>query len=143
MKEKFEKLFKKLFSREVILYIIFGVLTTLVNWGAFYVLNGLCKMNDNLANIIAIVLAVLFAYFTNKDWVFHSEAKNFKERLAEFGKFMAGRAFTMILEFGLDALLFRTAIPKMITKVVITIIVVILNYFLSKFFAFSKKKNKV
>ena len=39
MKEKFEKLFKKLFSREVILYIIFGVLTTLVNWGAFYVLN--------------------------------------------------------------------------------------------------------
>ena len=42
---------------------------------------------------------------------------------------MAGRAFTMILEFGLDALLFRTSIPKMITKVVITIIVVILNYF--------------
>ena len=98
-------------------------------------------MNDNLANIIAIVLAVLFAYFTNKDWVFHSEAKNFKERLAEFGKFMAGRAFTMILEFGLDALLFRTAIPKMITKVVITIIVVILNYFLSKFFAFKKKEK--
>ena len=132
MKEKFKKLFKKLFSREVILYIIFGVLTTLVNWGAFYVL---------MANIIAIVLAVLFAYFTNKDWVFHSEAKNFKERLAEFGKFMAGRAFTMILEFGLDALLFRTSIPKMITKVVITIIVVILNYFLSKFFAFKKKEK--
>ena len=141
MKEKFEKLFKKLFSREVILYIIFGVLTTLVNWGAFYVLNSLCKMNDNLANIIAIVMAVLFAYFTNKDWVFHSEAKNFKERLVEFEKFMAGRAFTMILEFGLDALLFRTAIPKMITKVVITIIVVILNYFLSKFFAFKKKEK--
>ena len=56
---------------------------------------------------------------------------------------MAGRAFTMILEFGLDAILFKTAIPKMITKVVITVIVIVLNYFLSKFFAFSKKKNKV
>ena len=56
---------------------------------------------------------------------------------------MAGRAFTMILEFGLDAILFKTAIPKMITKVAITVIVIVLNYFLSKFFAFSKKKNKV
>ena len=143
MKEKFEKLFKKLFSKEVILYVVFGVLTTLVNWGVFYILNSPCKMNDNLANIIAIIMAVLFAYFTNKDWVFHSEAENFKERLSEFGKFMAGRAFTMILEFGLDAILFKTAIPKMITKVAITVIVIVLNYFLSKFFAFSKKKNKV
>ena len=99
-------------------------------------------MNDNLANIIAIIMSVLFAYFTNKDWVFHSEAKNFKQRSAEFGKFMAGRAFTMILEFGLDALLFKTSIPKMVTKVVITIIVVILNYFFSKFFAFKKKENQ-
>ncbi len=142
MKEKFNELTKKLFSKEVILYVVFGVLTTLVNWGVFYILNSLCKMEDNAANVIAVIAAVLFAYFTNKDWVFHSEAKNFKERLAEFGKFMAGRAFTMVLEIGLDALLFKTTIPKMVTKVVVTVIVVILNYFLSKFFAFSKKKSK-
>ena len=73
MEKKFEKLFKKLFSKEVILYVVFGVLTTLVNWGVFYILNSPCKMNDNLANIIAIIMAVLFAYFTNKGNLWQEE----------------------------------------------------------------------
>ena len=85
MEKKFEKLFKKLFSKEVILYVVFGVLTTLVNWGVFYILNSPCKMNDNLANIIAIIMAVLFAYFTNKDWVFHSEAEILKKDYQNLG----------------------------------------------------------
>lgn len=137
--EKIKKLIKKFCTKEVILYLVFGVTTTLINWGAFWILNSLCHLPDNGANIIAIIIAVLFAYVTNKDLVFHSEAKSLGEKLAEFGKFMASRAFTMVLEFGLDALLFLTPIPKMVTKFVVTVIVVIINYFLSKFFAFKKK----
>lgn len=142
--EKIKKLIKKVCTKEVILYGFFGILTTLINWGAFALLTRFANMEKNLANAIAIILAVLVAYATNKDLVFHSKATGIKEKFIEFWKFILGRAFTMILEFGLDALLFL--IPavsannqlQLIVKMIITIIVVILNFFISKFFAFKK-----
>ena len=134
--DKIKKITEKILTKEVILYIIFGLFTTIINLGSFYVLNSLCKWNENIANLIAILLAVLVAYLTNKDLVFHSEASGIKEKLQEFFKFMLGRAFTMIVEFLGGFVLFQTAIPEMISKVFITIIVIILNFFISKFFAF-------
>jgi len=135
-------LIKKLFKKEVILYIVFGGFTTLVNLGSFFILNTLLKIDENISNFIAIVLAVLFAYITNKDLVFHSEAKNIKEKWTEFFKFILGRAFTMIVEFVGGLLLFdRLPIPNIIIKVFLTVIVIILNFFISKFFAFKKKNN--
>ncbi len=139
--EKIKKITEKILTKEVILYIIFGLLTTIINLGSFYVLNSLWKWNENIANLIAILLAVLVAYLTNKDLVFHSEASGIKEKLQEFFKFMVGRAFTMIVEFLGGFVLFQTAIPEMISKAFITVIVIILNFFISKFFAFSKKKK--
>lgn len=134
---------KKVLTKEVILYIIFGILTTAVNLGTFYIMTSILKWNENLANFIAIILAVLVAYVTNKDLVFHSEAKSIKEKLNEFFKFILGRAFTMVIEFLGGAALFLTPIPEMISKLAITVIIVILNFFISKFFAFkSKKQNK-
>ena len=127
--------------QEIILYIVFGVLTTVVNLGAFFVLNNLLKWDENVANFIAILLAVLFAYITNKDLVFHSKAETTKEKLTEFLKFIAGRAFTMVIEFLGGLLLFQTSIPEMISKLIVTVVVVILNFFISKFFAFKSKKN--
>lgn len=134
--EKIKKIIKKLLTKEVILYLVFGLLTTVVNLGTFYILHDLCNINENVANFIAILLAVLTAYVTNKDLVFHSEAKTFKNKLQEFFKFMLGRAFTMVVEFVGGLLLFQTAIPEMISKIAVTIVVVILNFFISKFFAF-------
>lgn len=139
--EQIKKIIKKVFSKEVILYGIFGVLTTIVNIGSFFILSNILKIDENISNVIAIVLAVLFAYFTNKDLVFHSEAKNINERLKEFAKFMSGRAVTMIIEWGGCALLFLTPIPQMVSKLAMTVIVIILNFFISKFFAFRKKKK--
>ena len=104
-------------------------------------MNSLFKWNENLSNFIAIILAVLFAYFTNKDLVFHSQAKTFSEKLAQFGKFIAGRAFTMLIEFFGGMLLFKTPLPEIISKLLITVIVVILNFFISKFFAFKSKEK--
>lgn len=138
--EKIKKIAKKILTKEVILYIIFGLLTTIINLGSFYVLNSLCKWNENIANLIAILLAVLVAYLTNKDLVFHSEASGIKEKLQEFFKFMLGRAFTMIVEFLGGFVLFQTPIPEIISKAFITVIVIILNFFISKFFAFNKKQ---
>ena len=139
--EKIKELIKKFCTKEVILYLIFGVLTTLVNFVSFYVLNKLVGWEENLSNFIAIVLAVLFAYATNKNIVFHSEAKNKKEKFEEFCKFIAGRTVTMVVEFVGCWILFKTAIPEMISKLAVTVIVVVLNFFISKFFAFKPKKK--
>lgn len=141
--EKIKKIVKKVLTKEVILYVVFGVLTTLVNLGSFYVLNSIWQWNENLSNFIAIILAVLVAYITNKDLVFHSKAETGKEKFQEFCKFIIGRAFTMVIEFVGGILLFRLPIPNIISKTILTVVVIILNFFISKFFAFrSKGKNK-
>lgn len=142
--EKIKVLVKKFMTKEVLLYAVFGVFTTLVNLGSFFVMNTCFKWNENLSNFIAISLAVIFAYITNKDLVFHSEAKNLKEKTIEFFKFIAGRAFTMVVEFVGGFLLFplcHTSIQKTIMKLFVTVIVIILNFFISKFFAFRKFKK--
>lgn len=137
--EKLKGLIKKVCTKEIILYAVFGVLTTICNIGTFAILNNIFKINENIANIFAILLAVLFAYFTNKDLVFHSKASNLKEKFIEFCKFMLGRAFTMVVEYVGCALMFRfLPIPNIISKCIITVIVIILNFFISKFFAFKK-----
>lgn len=138
---KSKKINKKNLTKEVILYVVFGIFTTVVNLGTFYIMNSLLHWDENISNFIAIILAVLFAYITNKDLVFHSNAKGIKNRVIQFIKFIIGRAFTMVVEFVGGILLFQLPIPNIITKALLTIIVIILNFFISKFFAF-KNNNK-
>ena len=138
--EKIKKIANKLLTREVILYVVFGVGTTVVNLGSFYIMNSLFGWNENISNLIAIILAVLFAYVTNKDLVFHSQAKGVKEKINEFFRFILGRAFTMIIEFVGGWILFKTPMPEIISKLIVTVVVVILNFFISKFFAFKSEK---
>lgn len=137
--EKIRTLIKKFCTKEVILYGVFGILTTICNIGTFALLTKIFDINENISNIFAIFLAVLFAYFTNKNLVFHSQAKSIKEKFIEFCKFMLGRAFTMIIEYVGCALMFKyLPIPNILSKCIITIVVIILNFFISKFFAFKK-----
>jgi putative flippase GtrA len=136
--EKIKALIKKICTKEVILYALFGVLTTVVNIGSFTVLTKIVKLDENLSNAIAIILAVLVAYITNKDAVFHSKANTFLEKAKEFFKFIIGRAFTMVIEFIGCLILFKLPIPEIISKCAVTVIVIILNFFISKFFAFKK-----
>ncbi|MBP3707909.1 MAG: GtrA family protein [Clostridia bacterium] len=135
--KKLLELEKKLLSVEIVLYIFFGVLTTLINIGTFSLLRYKFNLQQNLANIVAIIIAVLFAYFTNKGLVFNSQAVTLKDKLTEFGKFMLGRAFTMVVELVGCYLMFKVSfIPEIVSKITITILVIILNFFISKFFAF-------
>lgn len=140
--EKTKALIKKLCTKEVIFYAIFGVISTITNIGSFYVLNSFLLVEENVANLIAISLAVLVAYFTNKDLVFHSQADEFGEKVVEFCKFILGRLFTMAFEYIGCALFFKyTPIPNIIVKCVITVLVIILNFFISKFFTFKPKEE--
>ncbi len=139
--EKIKKLVKKMFTRDIILYVIFGVLTTLVSIGSFYVMANILNWNEDLSNFIAIALAILFAYITNKDLVFHSKAKGVREKFNEFLKFIAGRAVTMIIEFFGCFILFKTPIPAIISKCAINVIIVILNFLISKFYTFKEMEK--
>ena len=136
--KKVKEIIKKLFTKEVILYGIFGIFTTIVNLGIFYLLTYILHLEENISNIIAILCAVIFAYITNKDLVFHSNAKLVKEKIMQFIKFLSGRAFTMIVEWGGCLLLFLTPVPQMISKLAMTVIVIILNFFISKLLVFKK-----
>lgn len=146
--EKIKEIIKKICTKEVISYIIFGVLTTIVNIIISFVLKAVFNIDGNIASTIGIICSILFAYFTNRKWVFESKANNIKEKLIEFTKFILGRAFTMIVEIIGVYLLndvihmfyesFGANIAYLANKCIITIIVIILNFFISKFFAFKK-----
>lgn len=140
--DKLKKLIKKVCTREVVLYIVFGIFTTCINIISFILLSSMFGLEENLASNIGIILAVLFAYFTNRKLVFNSTSSTFKENIIEFGKFMIGRAFTMIVESTGFWLLFTvfsiTYFDGVLSKLIITMIVIILNFFISKFFAFKK-----
>lgn len=140
--EKIKKIVKKILNKDVMLYIFFGVLTTIVNFVTFYLLNVVMNIDGNISNLVAIPLAIIFAYFTNRKWVFHTEAKGFKENFNEFCKFVAGRAVTMFIEFFGCMLLFKTPIPEIVSKLGVNVIIIFLNFFISKFFAFKKKDDK-
>ena len=145
--KKIKELMSKVLTKEVILYAIFGVLTTLINIGSFYVMTKYLSIDENLANNIAIIVAVLFAYITNRKLVFHSQAQGFSERFIEFCRFILGRLFTMFIESFGGSLMFKyLPVLPIVSKCIITVIVIILNFFISKFFAFkspSRKNNKL
>lgn len=140
--EKIKNLIKKFCTREVIFYTIFGVLTTIVNIGSYTILSSVFHLEENLASNIGIIIAVLFAYFTNRKLVFNSTAVTIQEKLKEFGKFILGRVFTMVVESVGFWLLFSvmniTALNGLVSKLIISVVVIILNFFISKFFAFKK-----
>ena len=129
------KLEEKFLTVEVILYVFFGVLTTIVNLIISYVLEGSLHVNGAIASFIGILAAVLFAYFTNRKLVFNSQAIGFVQNLKEFFKFMLGRAVTMVFEEGGVIIFYNLLhLPFKPVKLILTILVIIINFFFSKFF---------
>ncbi len=122
---------------EAFRYVFFGVLTTSVNVVAFYGLSTLGGIPYLLANAIAIVLAILFAYYTNSTYVFKSKARSKEEKVQEFGLFVSMRAGTGVfdmLSMFLLVSVFRlnTTLAKVLTQG----IDVVLNYLFNKLVVF-------
>lgn len=129
-------------NNAVLRYIFIGGCTTLVNLVCYYVLRMTTSLNLNVANVISIAAAILFAYFANSSVVFQSDASTLKEKLGEFVKFISARLSTMVIEVGGVWLMADVMkINDYIAKFLIQFIVLVLNYFLSKFFVFSKKEK--
>ena len=137
------KLFWKCYNNHVLRYIFFGGLAALVNLGTYYILRGVFQIDIVVANTISVIAAILFAYYTNSRFVFETQAKTFKGHFFEFVKFVSARISTMIIEVGGVWLMVEVlCINDYISKFVIQFIVLLLNYIFSKFFIFTKKKQR-
>lgn len=122
--------------KEIFLYLLFGGLTTLVNILSFWLLDCL-NLPTAASTVIAWGLSVIFAFFTNKKYVFESENNPFKEMLAFFGC----RAFSGLFDLAVMIVFVDLlGYASMIIKILSNLMVIIMNYLFSKFLIFGKKK---
>ncbi len=124
----------------IILYGIFGVLTTVINIAAYGVLYEILNISNIVSTIISWIIAVVFAFVTNKIWVFESKCFDNKLLLSELKKFFGCRIATGILDLGImfigvDVL----GGPALILKTISNLLVIVLNYVMSKFIVFGEK----
>lgn len=135
-KKQISKIYLK--NKEIINYIIVGVLTTFVSIGSYWLFRFVIK-NYVILSIISWILAVSFAYVTNRKYVFESKDPNILE---EVTKFFGSRLFTLGVEVTLMILFVSILnINDMISKIMLQIIILILNYIFSKVFVFKNNKK--
>lgn len=128
--------------KEVIMYLIFGVLTTVINIVGFYIFTRFCSMNLYVSNVIAWIVAVTFAFITNKLYVFESKDRNMGTLLKEGISFFGFRLLSLGFDMGFMVVAVEWLhINDMIAKVVSNVVVIVLNYAFSKVFIFKKKEN--
>ncbi|MBO5287241.1 MAG: GtrA family protein [Clostridia bacterium] len=137
--KKLIALYKK--HKEVINYLIVGGLTTLVSFLVQWLFTYPIPLHTVAATLLAIVISITFAYFTNKIFVFESKQTEKKGFLVEISLFYLSRAGTgglevLLMYIFVDLLRFE----PMLMKLIINVIIIILNYVLSKFIVFRKKK---
>lgn len=140
--KKIKELYTK--YKETINYIIFGGLSTLVNFGSYYVVAKIFNIDEVISSGISWFCAVLFAYITNKIWVFESKTTTKKELFKEMISFFIARIASGILcDVGTFALMVKVfGINDIVAKVVTQVMVVIVNYIFSKLLIFKKKKKQ-
>ena len=136
--EKIKELFTK--YKEQILYVFFGGLTTLINWGAYALCYNVLGVSNVPSVIIAWILGVAFAFVTNKLWVFESRSFDTKTVMRELWTFVAARLATGLLDLGImylavDVLGGNGNVWKLISNV----IVIILDYVFSQLIVFRKQ----
>ena len=140
---KIFELYKK--YQEIINYLIVGVLTTVVSIVTYFLFSLVLDIENNilfiLANVLSWICAIIFAYITNKKFVFNTTTSNKKEEIKVFSMFVSSRITTLLIEL---AFMFITVkvmlINDKIAKVVAQFIVIVLNYILSKLFVFKKNR---
>ena len=136
---------KKLFKNEAVSYLFWGVGATVVNWIVYTVLSFASPYSMVICNSIAWLAAVLFAYITNRFFVFHSISHGLTALLREFFLFIGARVFTGLFEIFLPSLLFRLGIRQTFlgiegfwAKAIVTVLIIVLNYILIKRICFRK-----
>ena len=128
---------------DILAYLFFGVLTTAVNYLIYLPCYNLLHFSAAMSNVLAWLVAVAFAYLTNKPFVFHSHDWSLKTVIPELGKFVGSRIAsggleTVVIFVTVDCLFWNGNLMKLITSV----LVVLINYFASKLLVFRKGKEQ-
>lgn len=128
--------------RELLAYGIIGVSTTLLNFLLYYVMTRVLNIDYMVANVMAYLIALIYAFFTNKYIVFVSKSVSkaviFHETISFFGmRLIAGILDSFLMYIGVDVL----TINDSLTKIVVTLLIIIINYFVSKYMVFTKNKE--
>lgn len=128
-------------KREISLYLIFGVLTTLIGVGGYGIFLTV-GMHYFAATTISWILAVLFAFVTNRKFVFESKASTRGQIIREGISFFTSRAGTWLMETaGLVLLIDGLSIDAMISKYIMQVLVIVMNYILSKLYVFKTSET--
>ena len=126
-------------TKELVLYVVFGALTTVVSFVSYYACNTMLGIHYLASNIVSWILAVLFAYITNKLFVFESKGLSKKELAREFFAFIAARLVSLGMEeLGLWLMIGTLHWNENLAKMIMQVVVVIANYVFSKLLIFKK-----
>ena len=127
--------------REGMRYLVFGALSTIVNIVVFVICARIVNLSTAVSNTIAWIVAVLFAYVTNKIYVFNSKTTGVKKLVREILSFFGARIATLVLETAfLWVVIDKLGFNEILMKIISNIIVIILNFIFSKIFIFKKDK---
>lgn len=139
--------------QELAMYLIFGVLTTAVNWAVYLLITWALGLRQtlpgstpyliisNIGQIVGWVLSVLFAFVTNKRYVFRSHSENRKGVWRELGLFVSARVASLLLfDLGLFTVLQLCGMNDKWDKLLMNVLVIVFNYVASRFVIFKKKK---
>ncbi len=128
--------------RGVILYLLFGALTTLVNIASYWLFAHPLALNTLISTILAWVVSVIFAFFTNKLIVFEARGNGVRRFLYELGAFLLARVATGALDVAIMLVFVDILhLNDIVIKIVSNVVVIILNYIVSKFIIFAKKRR--
>ena len=142
MMEKLKALYVK--YEEIIVYLIVGVLNTIVSWAAWYlcaftILDAQIVWQNAVLSAIQWVVGVVFGYVMNRKYVFKSKNPRI---MKEFLEFSGGRVSTWILDTVMMILLVNILqVNESVSKIIVAVLVMIGNYLISKFLVFNKKKD--
>ena len=150
--EKIKELLRNEKIREIVSYLVFGVLTTLVNWAVYLAVTALSPKGasgetpmliSNIGQVLGWVASVLFAYFTNKKYVFQSNATAQNGAWKEFWLFVSARVASLLL---FDLMLFNVLLLLGVNdkwdKLLMNVLVIVFNFVASKFVIFRKKSKE-
>ncbi len=127
-------------KKEIILYLFFGSLSFLVSIGSFTFFVYTMKMGELAGNVWSWVCAVLFAYTTNRTWVFENKAREKKGILREIYLFFLGRIFTLLIEEVIIYIFItRLGFHAVLVKTFAQAVVIVMNYIISKVLVFQKR----
>lgn len=144
MSKKLKKLFRE--KRELVLYIFFGGLTTAVGYGSYWFFRWLISGESTIVpNTLKWICAVTFAYLTNRKWVFESKQTRPSALIREAALFYGGRLLTLGVDIILMVLLVdlpqKYGLWELFALIIVSVVVLVLNYIISKLFVFRKKKK--